>query len=115
MKYGGGGVMWCDSGEVKRTTGETYSSGETVGGAVTNADSILLGLELGNSANGAEDLLLHDLHVLGDVGENGGLNEVTLVTLTLATSLESSTRGLAVVNVAINQLAFCCLSRGTIF
>lgn len=103
-KYGGGGVMWCDTGKAKGTSVKTYSCGQTISGAVANADSILLGLELGNGADRAEDLLLHDLHVLGDVGEDGGLNEVALVALALATSLTSGTGALAVLNVASCQL-----------
>lgn len=108
-KYGGGGVMWCDTGKAKGTSVKTYSCGQTISGAVANADSILLGLELGNGADGAEDLLLHDLHVLGNVGEDGGLNEVTLVTLALATSLTGGTGALAVLNVASCQLVICSL------
>jgi hypothetical protein len=66
-------------------------SGETVGGVVTNGDGILLGLELGDRADRAEDLLLHDLHVTLDIGKDRGLNEVTLVTLPLTTSDDSGT------------------------
>lgn len=62
--------------------------GETVGGGVAELDSVLLGLELGDRADGAEDFFLHDLHVLCDIGEDGGLDEVTLVTLALAASLD---------------------------
>ena len=62
--------------------------GETVGGGVAEADGILLGLELGDGADGAEDFFLHDLHVLGDVGEDGGLDEVSLVALAVAADLD---------------------------
>jgi hypothetical protein len=77
-----------------------HSGGETVCGVVANLDDIGLGLELGDGADGAEDLLLLDLHVLSDVGKDGGLNEVALVTLAVATSLNGSTRLLALLDVA---------------
>lgn len=76
------------------------SGGKTVCCRVADLDDIGLVLELGDCAHGAEDLLLLDLHVLGDVGEDGGLNEVALVTLTLATSLDCGASLLAVLNVA---------------
>lgn len=77
-----------------------HGGGETVGGGVAHADGLLLGLELGNAADGAEDLLLHDLHVLGDVGEDGRLDEVADVTLALAAGLDGRTGLLAVFDVA---------------
>jgi len=62
------------------------SSGKTICGVVASLDDLLFGLELGDGADGAEDLFLHDLHVLSDIGEDSGLDEVSLVTVTLATS-----------------------------
>jgi hypothetical protein len=73
--------------------------GETVRGRVAELDGLLLGLELGDRADGTEDLLLHNLHVFGDVGEDGGLNEVALVTLALATSLDGGAGVLACLDV----------------
>lgn len=75
------------------------SRGETVCAGVAELDGILLGLELGDRADGAEDLLFHDLHVLCDVGEDRGLDEVALVTLTLATGLNGGTGVLASLDV----------------
>jgi hypothetical protein len=49
--------------------------------------------------NGAKDLFLLDLHVLGHVGEDGGLDEVALVTLALAARLDRGTALLALLNV----------------
>lgn len=66
-------------------------SSKAVVGVVAELDDLLLGGELGDGADGAEDLLLHDLHVVTDVGEDGGLDEVALVTVALTTSLDSST------------------------
>ena len=37
--------------------------GEAVGALVADADGVVHGLELGDGADGAEDLFLHDLHV----------------------------------------------------
>jgi len=73
--------------------------GEAVRCGVAELDGILLGLELGDRADRAEDLLLHNLHVFCDVGEDGGLDEVALVTLALATSLDGGTGVLACLNV----------------
>lgn len=76
------------------------SSGEAVCGIVSNLDDLSLVLELGDCADGAEDLFTLDLHVLVDVGEDGGLNEVALVTLAFATSLDSGTLLLTLLDVA---------------
>jgi hypothetical protein len=46
-----------------------------------------------------------DLHVLGDVGENGGLDEVALVALTLATGFDGSAVLLTFLDVAGRGLA----------
>jgi hypothetical protein len=76
------------------------SGSETVSGVVGEVKDLSLVLELGNSADGAENLLLHDLHVGADVGEDGGLDEVTLVTETLTTDLDGGTLVLAGLDVA---------------
>ncbi len=76
------------------------SGGETVGGCVAEADGILFRLEFGDRADGAEDLFLHDLHVFADAGEDGGLDKVSLVSVTLATNFELGALFLAVVDVA---------------
>ena len=67
------------------------SRGKTVGGVVSFLDDLLLSVELGNGADRAEDFFLHDLHVLSDIGEDGGLNEVSLVAVTLTASDDGST------------------------
>ena len=80
------------------------SSGETVGGLVAELDGLLLGGELGDGADGAENLLLHNLHVRLDVAEDGGLDEVALVTVALTTNLDGGTfvlAGLDVVHDAV--------------
>lgn len=83
-----------------------HGRGETVGGGVAEADGVGLGLELGDGADGAEDLFLHDLHVLRDVGEDGGLDEVALFAVTPAARLHFGAFLFAGVDVAIIVLVF---------
>ena len=64
------------------------SSGKTVCGRVSDLNDVGLGLELGDCADGPEDFFLLDLHVLGNVGEDGRLDEVALVALALAARLD---------------------------
>ena len=74
--------------------------GETVGGVVADLDGILLGLELGDGADWTENFFLHDLHVLADTGEDRGLDEVALVTVSLAADFDFGAGLLALVDVA---------------
>ncbi len=79
-------------------------SGKTVCGLVARLDDLFLSLELADGADGSEDLLLHDLHVLADTGEDGGLDEVTLLAVSLTTGLDLGTcllAGLDVVHDAV--------------
>ena len=80
---------------------------KTVGGAVADFDGFFLGLKLGDGADGAKDFFLHDLHVVGDVTENGGLDEVALLALALAANLDGSTGLLAVLDVASYDVSLC--------
>ena len=79
------GVAYTDSGVQVLSVD---SRGETIGGCVANSDGVFLGLELGDGADRAKDLILHDLHVFADVGEDGWLNEIALVTVSLSTNLD---------------------------
>lgn len=81
--------------------GSVDGGGKTVCGVVANADGVLLGLELGDGADGTEDLFLHDGHVVLDVGEDGGLDEVTLITLALTTSDDGGTLVLTGLDVTV--------------
>lgn len=74
--------------------------GEAIGAIVGEVDDLLLGLELGHGADGAEDLLAHDLHVRGHAAEDGGLDEVALVAVAAAARLERGAVLLAVLDVA---------------
>lgn len=78
-----------------------YGGSKTVGGAVADADGILLCLELGNAAHGAEDLLLHNLHVLSHVREDGRLDEEALVALAFTAGDHLGAGLLAGINVAV--------------
>ena len=94
------GVRHLNSGvEVRGVNGGS----KTVGGRIASLDDLLLGLELGDGADRAEDFLPNNLHVLGDVGEDGRLDEVALVTLAVATDLDGSTTLLALLDVAIES------------
>ena len=75
-------------------------SSQTVGGLVADGNRLFLGLEFRDGAHGAEDLLLHNLHVLGDVGEDGWLDEVALVALAVAADLDLGACVLAGLDVA---------------
>jgi hypothetical protein len=77
------------------------SGSETVCGVVTEADGVFLVLELGDRADGTEDLLLHDGHVVLDVGEDRGFDEVSLVTLALTTSDNGGTFVLTGLDVTV--------------
>lgn len=73
--------------------------GQTVGGVVAELDGLLLGGELRNGADGAEDLLLHDLHVLFHIGEDSRLDEVALIAVAVATRHHGRTLLLARLDV----------------
>lgn len=75
-------------------------SSQAVGGLVAELDGLLLGGELGDGADGAENLLLHNLHVGLDVAEDGRLDEVALVAVAVTTNLDGGTLLLAGVDVA---------------
>ena len=80
--------------------GGVDGGGETVGGTVADSDGISLVFELGDGADGAEDFFLHDLHVFADVGENGGLDEVALLSVALATNFDLGTFLLSLLDVS---------------
>jgi hypothetical protein len=75
------------------------SSRKTIGSVVGCLDYLVFSAELGNGANRAKDLLLHDLHVWLNVGEDGGLDEVSLLSVPLATNLDLGTGLLSLLNI----------------
>lgn len=82
---------------------ESRNQGEhkehTVLRAVTDLDSLVSVLELLDGDDGAEDLLLGDLHVGSDIGEQSGLDVVALVAVALTTERNGSTTLLTVLDV----------------
>lgn len=79
--------------------GGVHRGGKTVVSLVPRFDDLLLGLELGDRADRSEDLLLHNLHVIRDVGEDRGLDEVSFLAMALTTSLNLGTSFLAGFNI----------------
>jgi hypothetical protein len=84
----------CTSLESTRDTesgveiGGVNSRRESVGGAVPHPDCILFSLEFGNRANRTKSLLLQDLHIFADVGENSRLDEIALLAQPLSARLD---------------------------
>ena len=88
--------------------------GKTVGGLVASFDDLVFSLELAYRADGAEDLLLHNLHVVADTGEDGWLDEVALVALALTTSLNLGARLLSALNVGHDSVELKLANLGTL-
>lgn len=86
--------------------GGVDSGGETVGAGVSEPNGVFFGLEFGDGADGAEDLFLHDLHVLADAGEDGGLDEVSLLTVTFTADFDLGALLLAGIDVAGELLVY---------
>jgi hypothetical protein len=80
--------------------GGVNSSRKAVGSIVGCLDDLVFCAELGNRADRAEDLLLHDLHVWLNIGEDGGLNKVSLLSVSLTTNLNLGAGLLALLNIA---------------
>src|SRR5262249_43746495 len=59
--------------------GAPDAGGEAVGGAVSDAQRIGLVLELDHADDGTEDLLLRDPHLVRDIGEYRGADEIAAV------------------------------------
>lgn len=71
----------------------------TVFSVVSDLDGLVKVLELLDSDDGAEDLLLGNLHIGSNIGKESGLDVVTLVAVTIATQSDSGTLLLAVLDV----------------
>src|SRR3982751_294906 len=65
-----------------------HAGGEAVGRAVGNPQSVGLVLELDDADDGPEDLLLRDPHLVRDIREHRGADEVAAVADLLATGDE---------------------------
>ena len=83
--------------------------GEAVSCGVAETDGVFFGFEFGDGADGSEDLFLHYLHVFGDAGEDGRLDEVALFAVALAADFEFGALFPASINVS--AFALVCVSR----
>lgn len=102
------------TGSLAGVVGED-GGGETKGGVVGELESVGLVLEGSNDNDGAEDLLLDDLHVGGDVGKDSGLDEEAAVGLgpLLATGDDTGTLGAARLDVVDDLVALAGRDEGT--
>lgn len=78
---------------------KTQKRERTVLSAVTDLDGLVNVLELLDGDDGTEDLLLGDLHVGSDIGEQSGLDVVALVAVALTTERNGGTSILTVLDV----------------
>lgn len=76
------------------------TSCQTVGGVVGELENFFLVLEFLDCADRSEDFFLDNLHLVVDVGEDGGLNVVALVTESFASDNHLGTGLLTLVNVS---------------
>jgi hypothetical protein len=76
------------------------TSCQTVGGVVGELENFLFVLEFLDCADRSENFFLDNLHLVVDVGEDGGLNVVALVTQSLTSDDNLGTGLLALVNVS---------------
>lgn len=88
--------------------------GETVAGLVGDLDGLVLGGELLHGADGPEDLLLDDVHVLVDTAEDGGLDVVALGAVALAADLDLGAGILAVLDVTHDAIELGLGDLGTL-
>ena len=79
-------------------------SGKTVCGLVTGLDDILLGLEFRDGADGAENFLLHDLHIIRDTREYGWLDEVAFLAMSGTAGLNLGAGFLARLDIIHNPI-----------
>ncbi len=100
---GAQGVADSDGGV---ETGCVDGGGEAVGCGIAETDGVFFGLELGDGADGTEDLFLHYLHVFGDAREDGRLDEVALFAVALAADFDFGALFLTGVNVAAFVLVY---------
>jgi hypothetical protein len=100
------GVRHLDSGV---EVGCVHSGSKSICGVVAETDGVFLVLELGDRAYGAEDFFLHDGHVVLDVGEDGGFDEVAFGALALAAGDDGGAFVLAGLDVSVWDVSVLCL------
>ena len=79
----GPSLQTVSDAESRVQIGSVNGGSETVSGGVSNLDGVVFVFEFRDGTDGAEDFLLDDLHVFAHIGEDGGLDEVTKVAVTL--------------------------------
>ena len=90
------------------------SGRKTIRGVVSDLDNFFFRLEFGDGADGAEDLFLHNLHVFGDVGEDGRLDEISFVAVAFTTCYNGGTSIFAILDVAHNAIVLELGDLGTL-
>jgi hypothetical protein len=92
--------------------GCVHSSSKSICSVVAETDGVFLVLEFGDRAYRAEYFFLHDGHVVLDVGEDGGFDEVAFGALALAAGDDSGAFVLAGLDVSIGMSVLCLEGRG---
>lgn len=96
-------LVWTPAARPKAISMKCRNQGEhrahTVLSAVTDPDGLIGILEFLDGDDGAEDLLLGDLHVGSDIGEQSGLDVEALVAVALTTERNGGTSILTVLDV----------------
>jgi hypothetical protein len=95
---GAGLEVGGDSVRAGEIAGED-ARGETVVCVVGRGDDLVLGVERRHDDDGAENLLADDFHVVGDVAENGGLDKVALLAVTVTAGEDLGTFLLAALDI----------------
>ena len=85
---------------------------KTICRRVAHPDGVGLGAEFGNRADGAKDFFLHDLHVFGDIGEDGGLDEVAFFAVTVTADLDLGAFLLSSIDITVDGVISFALCIG---
>ena len=81
-----------------------YRRSETIDSVVGLTQNVLLVLKLNHYADRPKDLLLHNAHVRRGIGEDSWLDEVSFVTMSIATNVDRGTVLLSRINVSHDTL-----------
>jgi hypothetical protein len=92
-----------------QSVGCVHSGSKSICSVVAETDGVFLVLELGDRTYRAEDFFLHDGHVVLDVGEDGGFDEVAFGALALAAGDDGGAFVLAGLDVSDWDVSVLCL------
>ena len=109
----GSGLERVADSDGRVEAGRMDGGGETVGGGVAEADGVVFGLEFGDGADGTKDFFLHYLHVFGDAGEDGRLDEVAFFAVALAADFHFGALFSAGIDVSTFALEFMVSIKGS--